>query len=119
MEATPSEKVAKVETAPVKTEPRIEPKADTKKEPKPAAKPKPVVGDWFVQVGVFSQPDNARRLQDKLKAQKYTVVTDPPRIVQGQTIKVEVGPYPDQSAARVAAARIKTDFGISGVVRKH
>ena len=92
-------------------------------EPKPAktatASPKPAAsakGKWVVQVGVFSQADNARRLQSKLKQKGYSVSLDPPKAT-GSTIRVEVGPYRDEAAARTAAARLQAELGIKGIVR--
>jgi DedD protein len=117
--AKPSKAEAKPEPAPAKPEARAEPKAEPKPEAKKPAATEARVSGWFVQVGVFSQAENAKRLQDKLRAAGYSVVTDPPRIEKGKTIKVEVGPYSDQATAKTAAARIKTDFSIDAVVRKH
>jgi DedD protein len=106
----------------VATEPAPSPaKAEPKAEPKPArtAVSKPAAGQkvWLVQVGVFSQPENAHRLQEKLKARGYTVLLDPPNAEKGKNVRVEVGPYPDQAAARAAATRIQSELGVKGVVR--
>lgn len=75
-------------------------------------------GKWVVQVGAFSQPDNAKRLYDKLRQKGYTASLDPPRPAKGQTVRVEVGPYRDEASARSAATRIQKDTGIKGVVRQ-
>lgn len=107
------------EATPVKPEPKAEPKPEVKPKAKAETVAATPANGWYVQVGVFSQAENARRLQDKLRAAGYSVVTDPPRIEKGKTIKVEAGPYKDQAAAKTAAARIKTDFSIDAVVRKH
>ena len=99
---------------------------DTKpaSEPKPAktatASPKPAAsakGKWIVQVGVFSHAENARRLQNQLKQKGYSVLLDPPKAPAGSTIRVEVGPYRDEAAARKAAARLQAEQGIKGIVR--
>jgi DedD protein len=111
-------------TTPVPTAPRS---TDTKpaSEPKAAktvtASSNPVAsskGKWIVQVGVFSQPENARRLQNQLKQKGYSVSLDPPKAASGTPVRVEVGPYRDEAAARTAAARLQTDLGIKGIVRK-
>jgi DedD protein len=95
-------------------------------EPRPAAEPKAAKAPpkaaagakgWVVQVGVFSHPENARRLQDKLRQKGYAVQLDPPHPTPGKTVRVEVGPYKDAAAARAAQARIQGDVGIKGVVR--
>ena len=73
---------------------------------------------WLVQVGAFSQPDNARRLHEKLRQKGYNAILDPPNPEKGKTVRVEVGPYKDAAAAKTAQARIQSEFGIKGVVRK-
>lgn len=102
-------------------EPRpVEPKI-VKPEGKPVratpAEPRNKV--WFVQVGAFTQASNARRLQEKLKGSGYTVIMDPPQADAGTTVRVEVGPYKDQAAARAAVARLQTEHRLQGVVRQH
>ncbi len=80
---------------------------------KPAAKEK----GWVVQVGVFSQIDNAKRLQDKLRKKGYSVALDPPVPETGKNVRVEVGPYKDTTTAKAAITRIQSEFGIKGVLR--
>jgi len=85
--------------------------------PAPTAAPAPK-GKWVVQMGVFSQPDNAKRLYDKLRKKGYSVSLDPPRAAKGQAVRVEVGPYRDEASAKAAAVRLQSDAGIKGVVRQ-
>ncbi len=73
---------------------------------------------WLVQVGAFAQLDNATRLHEKLSQKGYSAILDPPNPEKGKTVRVEVGPYKDAAAARVVQARILSEFGIKGVVRK-
>ena len=94
---------------PSDTRAAVEPKAA-----KPAASDK---GKWVVQVGVFSHLDNATRLRDQLRHKGYSVTLDPPAPEKGKNVRVEVGPYKDQAAAKAAATRIQGDVGIKGVVR--
>jgi len=82
---------------------------------KPAA---PVEKGWLVQVGAFSQMENARRLHERLSQKGYAALLDPPNPEKGKTVRVEVGPYKDAAAAKAAQARIQSEFGIKGVVRK-
>jgi dihydrofolate synthase/folylpolyglutamate synthase len=82
---------------------------------KPAA---PVEKGWLVQVGAFSQVDNAKRLHERLRQKGYSALLDPPNPEKGKTVRVEVGPYKDADAARAAQARIQSELGIKGVVRK-
>jgi cell division septation protein DedD len=55
-------------------------------------------------------------LQEKLKAKGYAAALDPSPPVKGKTVRVEVGPYAEEKAAKGAAARIQSDFGIQGIV---
>lgn len=84
-----------------------------------AVKPAATAGkQWVVQVGAFSQLDNARRLYERLGQKGYSAILDPPNPEQGKTVRVEVGPYKDAAAAKAAQARLQSEFGIKGVVRK-
>ncbi|KPK69033.1 MAG: hypothetical protein AMJ84_10215 [Acidithiobacillales bacterium SM23_46] len=96
--------------------------------PAPVAKPaeKPVEktpsatagGTWYVQVGVYSNRDNAQRVVEKLKGRGFAVVTDTVNIEGGKATRLRVGPYRDKSAAEKAAARIEKDTGLHGIVRQ-
>ena len=95
-------------------------------EPKPAkakteTKTKPVAAaenGWVVQAGAFTHVENAKRLQAQLKQKGYSALLDPPNPAKGKTVRVEVGPYKDAAAAKAAQARLESEFGIQGVVRK-
>ena len=95
--------------------------ASRKSTAKSTATAKPVAvaeKGWLVQVGAFSQLENARRLHEKLGQKGYSALLDPPNPEKGKTVRVEVGPYKDAAAAKAAQARIQSEFGIKGVVRK-
>lgn len=95
------------------TKPVSEPRKSTA-----ASRPVMVEKGWLVQVGAFSQMENARRLHEKLSQKGYAAMFDPPHPQKGKTVRVEVGPYRDAAAAKAAQARIQSEFGIQGVVRK-
>jgi len=104
------------------------PKAETKNETKPEVKSrtavatsKPVAREkgWFVQVGVFSQLENAKRLQERIRQKGYDVRIDPSAPAAGKPVRVEVGPYRHASDAKSAATRIQNELGIKGLVRSH
>jgi dihydrofolate synthase/folylpolyglutamate synthase len=84
-----------------------------------AARPATAEKGWVVQVGVFSQPENARRLQERIRQKGYHVRLDPPVPAAGKPVRVEVGPYKQSADAKAAAARIQDEFGIKGLVRSH
>jgi len=129
----PEPKSAEAPPVATKTEPRPEstsaaeaekpakPRTVTKASPKPRVKAASTTSTkgWYVQVGVFSQIDNARRLQERVQKKGYKVRLDPPGASAGQSIRVDVGAYKAEADARAAAARIQNDFGIKGLVRQH
>lgn len=108
--------------APEVVSPALKPeteKATKSVKPNAPAKSAPVAASgWTVQVGAFSQLDNAKRLQEKLKKKGFSATLDPPTPAKGKTVRVEVGPYKDANAAQTAQARIENEFGIKGVLRK-
>lgn len=108
--------------APELASPAVKPETEkTPKSAKAAAtakSPAVMTNGWTVQVGAFSQLENAKRLQEKLKKKGFSATLDPPTPAKGKTVRVEVGPYKDASAAQTAQARIENEFGIKGVVRK-
>lgn len=84
-----------------------------------ASKPAALEKGWVVQVGVFSQRDNARRLQERIQQKGYRVRLDPSSSAAGRSVRVEVGPYREAAEAKAAAARLQDQFGIKGLVRSH
>ena len=134
-EAPPSEQVVKTipslvapPIAPIRpTPPGAEPAAPapapapvSETPAKPVKAPEPAVvvkKGWIVQLGVFSQTDNATRMKDDLKRHGYSATFDKISLDKGQGVRVRVGPYPSESEARSALARIQKDTGIKGVVR--
>lgn len=98
--------------------PETKPVAATKKSTQ-TVQPATTAGKhWVVQVGAFSQLENAKRLHERLAKKGYSAILDPPNPANGKTVRVEVGPYRDAAAAKAAQARIQSEFGIKGVVRK-
>jgi len=82
-----------------------------------AASKSGVAGQWVIQAGAFSQLENARHLQERLRQKGFAATLDPAHPGPGKTVKVLVGPYPDAAAAKSAAARIHSELGIQGIVR--
>lgn len=84
----------------------------------PASQPAAAVSGWTVQVGSFSQADNAQALQRRLAGQGFDafvsrVVTD-----AGTMHRVRVGPVPERDAAESLLARLRTaGHGGARVVR--
>lgn len=75
---------------------------------RPAAPPSTTVpGDFFVQVGVFTNPGNAEELRSKLKAAGIPTQVE---------TRVQVGPFASRQEALAAQARLKSLGMDSGMV---
>lgn len=82
------------------------------------AKPVPAPKGWVVQVGAFSQAENAKRLHAKLEKKGYPVFLVPSSPDKAKTVRVDVGPFKDSTQAKAAQGRIQNEFGIQGIVRQ-
>lgn len=71
---------------------------------------------WFVQVGTFSNVDNARQLAERLKEFGFTTRTENVQLAQGRAVRVRVGPFSEDGDAKTAQTRIEQTVGIKGVV---
>jgi cell division protein FtsN len=80
--------------------------------PAPAASP--AAGNWFVQVGSFSQTDNAERYAQQLRKQGFSPVVLPPAGSKG-LVRVRVGPVRSRDAAAALLERL-TASGHKGAV---
>lgn len=102
--------VAKAESP--KAEPT--PKADEATPAKEAAE----ANSFFVQIGVYSNADSVKKLQDKLKAQGYPSHTEKIATSKGEKIRLRAGPFDSRLEAEGALAKMK-DAGLSGMVVKN
>jgi DedD protein len=112
---SPQDKPARLEK-PAREE---KPVRETTHEDKPAPrvdKPPaaPAAGEWFVQVGSFSQAANAERYAQQLRQQGFGVVVLPPAGGKGLT-RVRVGPARSREAAATLLERL-TAAGHKGAV---
>lgn len=100
---------------------KAEPPAEEAKlkavENKPAdVKPAEVdASSFFVQIGVYSDAGNVKKLQDKLQAQGYKSFTEKIATSKGEKIRLRAGPFNSRFEAESALAKIK-DSGLSGMV---
>jgi DedD protein len=103
--------VAAAEETPAPSPPPV---AATVTKPAPAAKPDavasdtapPARGQWFVQVGSFSQAANADRYARQLREQGFTSIVLPPAGAKGLS-RVRVGPVRNREAAAALLERLK------------
>jgi DedD protein len=105
--------------APVEPPPRAAPQPAPQAAPRPApqaaaASPPPAPtpapagdGPWTVQVGSFSQPQNADGLQRELRAQGYEAFVSRIATDAGSMYRVRVGPVSDRQSADDLLARLR------------
>jgi DedD protein len=81
---------------------------------KPADKPATSAGEWFVQVGSFSQAENAERYAQQLRKQGFSAIVLPPAGAKS-LVRVRVGPVRSRDAAAALLERL-TASGHKGAV---
>jgi len=79
----------------------------------------PLPSAWAVQVGSFSQVDNARKLEVKLRDAGFAAFVEAVANPGGTLYRVRVGPLLDKSEAAALADRIKEKTGMEGLVVPH
>ncbi|WP_210546437.1 SPOR domain-containing protein [Rhodoferax sp. PAMC 29310] len=72
---------------------------------------------YYVNVGLFSNTDNAERVHQRLKDDGMAVKTDTLNMANGQRSRVRVGPYPTRLAADAAARSVRA-MGLDAIVRQ-
>lgn len=107
---TPEKAAEKAPAKAVEKKPAEAPKAaKTDKEAKPQA------GAYVVQLGAFSNAENAKQLQAKLSANHIKAYTDTLKTASGERTRVRAGPYASREEADKALAKIK-QLGLDGKV---
>ncbi len=71
---------------------------------------------WIVQVGTFSDSENAKRLQDRLQQSGFLVSLQSLDLKGRKVVRVRVGPYRQKHVAMEARSRIEKEVGVEGVV---
>jgi DedD protein len=72
-------------------------------------------GQFVVQLGVFGDPENARKVQARVKAEGYNAYAEPIRTSSGIKTRVRAGPFADRAAAEQAREKLKRG-GLDGIV---
>ncbi len=128
-EATPPESSETVKVVEVPVEPKSAPEAKPAapvEKPAEAKKPDPapakpaaakIEDGWMVQVGTFTNLQNATRLRDKLKGLGLSVHTDTVTVSGKKAMRLRVGPFADRAKADKAQAQIRKETGVAGVVQ--
>ncbi len=79
---------------------------------KPVADAAVAAGNYVVNVGSFSNLDNAKSLVARLRAAKLPVTTDSVKLGAASAMRIRVGPYSDRATAE--AARLRADGAVGG-----
>ncbi len=75
-------------------------------------------GMWAVQLGSFSNPQNAEKLAADLRAQGFAAFLSQRSTSSGELHRVRVGPQKDREAAEAMAARLQ-QVGHTGRILPH
>ncbi len=96
----PEVKPAKVEAKPEQV------KTPKKEEKKPT--PEKVSGNYFIQIGVFSDPEKVKQMQAKLSGAGLKSNVDLIDTAKGQKSRLRAGPYSNKSDAEDKLAKVKS-----------
>lgn len=95
------------EAKPAKVEAKPEPvKAPKKEEKKPI--PEKVSGNYFIQIGVFSDPEKVKQMQAKLSGAGLKSNVDLIDTPKGQKSRLRAGPYSNKSDAEDKLNKVKS-----------
>ena len=76
----------------------------------------PAAGGWMIQLGSFAKSENALALRKRLQAGGYPAHVESGSSAQGEVSRVFVGPMPDRKQANAAAAKLRREMALEGIV---
>ncbi len=85
---------------------RIEQKSPPAQRQEPSTSEASATGLWAVQLGSFSNKDNAEKLAADLRKQGYAAFLSQLQTSSGQLHRVRIGPQKDRESAEAMAARL-------------
>lgn len=122
-EVSPPEVTA--ETKPVETKPVEAPVTTNQPSPSVAVAPKAepakaetkaaASGNYFVQIGVFSDPEKVKQMQEKLSAKGLKSLDELIDTAKGKKTRLRVGPFEAKKDAESAMEKIKS-LGLTGMI---
>jgi len=77
------------------------------------------VGAWVVQLGSFSNEQNALKLRDRLRAKGYTAFVEPVQGSGGKSLRVRVGPELERAQAEAIRDKLQKELKIKGIVGRY
>lgn len=109
IEEKPKQEVQKkeAEVKPAKVEAKPEPVKTPKKEEKKPT-PEKVSGNYFIQIGVFSDPEKVKQMQAKLSSAGLKSNVDLIDTPKGQKSRLRAGPYSNKSDAEDKLTKVKS-----------
>lgn len=111
---TPEVKSAEIKPVPVKPVEKVETKpAVVNAEPKKTEFR--LVDSFTVQVGVYSDMENARRIQEQLKQAGYSPVSEKVTTAKGESVRLKAGSFKSREDAVKALDKLKS-IGLPGMV---
>jgi DedD protein len=72
-------------------------------------------GSYFVQIGVFSDPDNVKQMQDKLSEKGLKTRVESIDTAKGKKTRLRVGPFGDKKEAEAALEKVKS-LSLTGMI---
>lgn len=92
-----------------------EAKSPLKEQDKPKADKPAATGNFFVQIGVFSDPENVKQMQSKLSDKGLKSRADLIDTAKGKKTRLRAGAFSSKKDAEAALDKIKS-LGLTGVV---
>ena len=89
------------------------------KAPAPASAPAAASVGWAVQLGAFSNADEANALRDRLRSGGFSAFVEQVPTDRGSLTRVRVGPVASREAAEQLRAQVAARQGVSGMVIRH
>ncbi len=109
---------SKSATPNTKPEPRQPSKQSSEQDAKPPEAPASATGMWAVQLGSFSNKQNAEKLAADLRKQGYAAFLSQLETDEGRLHRVRIGPQKDRQSAEAMAVRL-LKVGHEGQVVPH
>jgi DedD protein len=97
---------------------RAEAQSDPEPQPDVTSKAASTTGMWAVQLGSFSNKQNAEKLAADLRKQGYAAFLSQLKTSSGQLHRVRIGPQKDRESAELMASRL-SKVGHEGQVVPH
>lgn len=110
---------SKHEIKPLTPVPEPQTASTPEKSTKDSTPPDKITKGWVVQVGTFTNTENAIRLRDKLKNHGHTVQTETVTLAGGKALRLRVGPFHDKDQAAKILAQIRKETGVKGVIKSY